>query len=305
MAASKDQVSQTPVILVGTGRCGSTMLHRLLAEHNDLGWISTFNEVFPSQPWLSVFSRLYRTPLPKRVKDLRAFPKPYEAYRFWEHYLPGFSRRDRPQTADDVPEAGIAPTRRTTARILRAQGRRRLLVKVTGWSRIAYFDRIYPDAKFISLRRDPRSVVSSWMKAGWLDVTSPPDSEDWQWGAIPPAYFELWRELGGGPLLTVALKIKLDLDDIAANMALLDTRCREVTYEDLIRHPGETLRAICKFADLEWTPGFEQTIASTAFYDSTGKWREHLSSDEGDLVLEFLKRAGAEPHERGMRRVEL
>jgi Sulfotransferase family len=284
---------QQPVVLVGTGRCGSTMLHRLLALHEALGWISTFNEVAPAQPWLGAFGRLYRAPLPSRVKGWKAFPKPFEAYRFWERYLPGFSRRDRPPTPADVPDSGIAPVRAATARILRAQGRPRLLVKVTGWSRIAYFDRIYPDARFISLHRDPRSVVSSWMKAGWLDVTSPPDGDAWQWGAVPTPYLELWRDLGGGPLLSVALKIRLDLDDIAANMALLPGRCHEISYEDLIREPEATLGEVCDFAGLEWAR-FARVVSSSEFYDSTAKWREHLSEAEGRLVLEFLERTAGQ-----------
>ena len=291
MAAPGEPDGGGPIIVVGTGRCGSTMLHRLLALHDELGWLSTFNEVLPTQTWLSAFSRLYRWPLPARAKELKAFPKPFEAYRFWEHYLPGFSRRDRPQTADDVPEAGIAPIRRATGRILRFQGRSRLLVKVTGWSRIAYFDRIYPEASFISLRRDPRSVVSSWVKAGWLDVTSGPDSAGWQWGEVPPSYHDLWRELGGGPLLSAALKIRLDLDDIAANMALFPDRCRELWFEDLIAHPQATLREACDFTGLEWAPGFRRTVEAMRFHDPTGKWRRHLTNPEGELVLEFLRRA--------------
>ena len=87
--------------------------------------------------WLSAFSRLYRSPLPGRLKTIRAFPKPFEAYRFWEAYLPGFSRRDAPQTAEDVDPAGAELVRRATVRVLRYQGREWLLVKVIGWSRIA------------------------------------------------------------------------------------------------------------------------------------------------------------------------
>ena len=284
-----------PVVIVGTGRCGSTLLHRMLALHEDLGWLSTFNEAFPTQCWLSAFSSLYRWPLPARMRHLKAFPKPFEAYRFWEHYLPGFSRRDRPQTAADVPAAGIEPVRRATARVLRFQRRRRLLVKVTGWSRIAYFDRIYPDARFISLRREPRAVVSSWVKAGWLDVTSPPESDAWQWGSVPQHHYEVWRELGGGPVLSVALKMRLDLDDIAASMAAFPDRCHELWYEDLIRNPSGSIRAVCEFAGLGWSPRLERTVKATPLYDPSGKWKRHLSEREGELVLEFLRRTDSGP----------
>ena len=53
----------------------------------------------PRAPWLSAFSRLYRAPLPERLKLAKAFPKPYETFRFWESYLPGFSRRESPAGA--------------------------------------------------------------------------------------------------------------------------------------------------------------------------------------------------------------
>lgn len=289
---------QRPLIIVGTGRCGSTFLHRVLAFHEALGWLSTFNETFPRQHWLSAFSRLYAAPLPRRMKEAKAFPKPFEAYRFWEEYLPGFSRRQSPQVPDDLNPDWLDPVRSATARILRFHGRSRLLVKVTGWARMAYFDRIYPDASFLFLQRDPRSVVSSWIKAGWLDVTSAPGSPGWQWGEVPDHYMATWSDLGGGPQLSTALKIRLDLDDIAANSAQLPGRVQELTYERLITEPEATMRMICRFAELEWTPKFERVIEETEFYDSTQTWRKHLTDAEGDRVIEFMQRtesAATEP----------
>jgi hypothetical protein len=204
----------------------------------------------------------------------------------------GLPEAVRSLPAEDVEPSGAERVRRATARVLRYQGRERLLVKVTGWSRIAYFDQIYPDALFVSLQRDPRSVVSSWIKAGWLDVTSAPTDDGWQWGPVPPGHYAVWEELGGDPVLSTALKIRLDLDDIAANAALFPDRVHELSYEQLITEPEPQLRRLCEFAGLDWTPGFEAVVEETELYDSTDTWRRHLSADDGDRVLEFLRRTG-------------
>ena len=107
-------------IIVGTGRCGSTLLHRPRATTSWAGCPRSTRCSWGS-PGLS--PGLYEPPLGDRIRHLKAFPKPFEAYRFWEHY-PGFSRRDRPPTAADVPAAGIEPARRATDRVLRFRAAR-------------------------------------------------------------------------------------------------------------------------------------------------------------------------------------
>jgi hypothetical protein len=283
-----------PIVMVGTGRCGSTMLHRLLARHDHLGWLSTLNEVLPTQAWLSRFANVYRWPaLSLKTRHAKVFPKPFECYRYWEHFLPGFSRRDRPQVAADVVEAGIEACNRSLEKILRAQGRDRILVKVTGWSRVAYFDRLLPKPLFVALHREHRAVVSSWVQAGWLDVTSGLDDEGWQWGEVPPAYEQVWRDLGATPILSAALKIQLDLDDIRRNLPLVPGRAYEMQYEDLIANPVATLKALLEFCQLPWTPQFEDEVARMKFYNPANKWKQYLSEEQGECILEFFQRCEA------------
>jgi hypothetical protein len=284
---------EAPIFIVGTGRCGSTVFYRILARHPETGWLSTLNEVLPGQTWLSAFSGLYRSPLPERVRHSRAFPKPFEPYRFWDHYLPGFSMRDRPPTEEDVPEERIEAVRGAVSRVLRAQRKPRFLAKVTGWSRIGYLNRIFPDARFIVLKREHRAVVSSWAQAGWLDVTSELDSEQWQWGDVPEHYRRLWEELGGGPILSAAVKVQLDLDDIRRNVEQVHDRCFELHFEELISRPRESLRAVTDFCGLGWGEKWDAEVGRLRFYDPSGKWRQHLSEEEGERMLEFFARAGA------------
>jgi hypothetical protein len=280
------------VIICGTGRCGSTLLHRLLGHHEDLGWLSSAQELLPRLAWPAAMSRLYRPGVPERIRSSRPFPKPYETYEFWEARLPGFKRRDKPPNAAHVPSAAIERVRTAVARVLRYHGRRRLLVKVTGWSRIAYFDRIFPRARFLILDRDPRAVISSWMKAGWLDVTSAPGTPGWQWGPVPRPYLQLWRELGATPALSAAIKVQLDLDDIAANEARLPERCLRLSYERLTAFPEEVLMRALDFCALPPTRSLERGVASTSIRPAEERWRSHLGADDAEAIAEFFARTG-------------
>jgi hypothetical protein len=262
-----------------------------MASHEDVGWLSPLNELYPTQLWLSAFSRLYKMRTFDGLKSGRYFPKPFEAYKFWEHYLPGFRRRDRPLTAADLPPNAIGPVREAVSKVLKFQSDERFLAKVTGWSRIAYFDQIFPDALFIFLNREHRSVVCSWVRAGWLDVTSGLESDSWQWGELPAEYYQLWRELGGSPILSAAVKIQLDLDDIHRNVAQFEERCFELQYEDLISEPDRSLREVAQFCELAWTSQFEEAINGISFHSPVNKWKKYLTEQEGDLIVEFFERA--------------
>jgi len=283
-----------PIMIVCAGRSGSTLYYRVIARHRDVGYLSSWNQAFPTQTWLSFFSRLYATHLVDPVRDRYWFPKPFSPYRFWERHLPGVARHDRPLSSQDVPDASVEPLRRTIDFVMRCQGRNRFLLKVTGWGRMSYFARVFPDLRFLHLKRQPIAVVASWLKAGWLNVTGDIDGEGWEWGEVPDCYRQAYRDLGGGGMLSAAIKTQLDMDDIRRNVALFPDRCYEVNYEDLVADPYRYFRETLDFCDLAWDSAFERVIRNAAIRDYSDRWKQQLPPDDAARIQLFFDRVASE-----------
>jgi hypothetical protein len=152
--------------------------------------------------------------------------------------------------------------------------------------RIPFFERLFPDATFLFLWRDPRenvsSIIDAWAAGGWVTY---PSLEGWDgpWSMLlPPG----WRELRGRPLEQVAAfqwqrTNEIILDDLQA-------RGRErwcvVNYVELVNEPARTLRGICEFAGLEFDASLADRAARplpvsrhTLTAPSADKWRRNAT----------------------------
>ena len=282
---------ENPIQIICAGRSGSTMYYRVIARHRDVGWLSSWNQTWPAATWLSTFSRLYGLKVFDRIKHSYVFPKPFSPYRFWGRFLPGIARHDRPLVAEDVPDDVIEPLRRTIEQVLRYQGKHRFVFKVTGWARMAFFRRIFPDLRFLYLRRKPISVVASWLKAGWLNVTG--DIDGWEWGAVPEPYRRIYHELGGGGVLSAAIKTQLDIDDIRRNVALFHDCCYELDYEELVVDPIRYFRETLQFCNLEWDDRFERVVTEAGIRNYADRWKKQIPPGQARLIEEFFDRVEA------------
>ena len=83
-----------PIFIVGTGRCGSTAFHSLLARHPSTMWLSGFAEYFPDKPaWNRWAVTAVGNPLVRRIFGKRI--KPGENYGFWYTHAYGFAEPGR------------------------------------------------------------------------------------------------------------------------------------------------------------------------------------------------------------------
>ena len=285
-----------PIFIVGTGRCGSTAFHRLLAPHPNLMWLSGFAEEFPTRPsWNRWAVTAMGNPLLRRVFGSRI--KPGENYGFWYKHAYGFAEPGRDLLRADVTPRVRKQIRGVFARMLTAQ-RSRMLVKLTGWSRIGYLNEIFEDAKFIHIVRDGRAVANSyvhineWQWRGWYGPYS------WRYGPLSEPDQAAWEASDRSFVVLAGLQWKIHTRAIEAARRTVDPeRFLEVRYETFCEQPLETCRRVLEFGELPHSPAFERHVRGTSIRD-TDRWRKDLSPEQqamlNDLLREDLQRYGHE-----------
>jgi hypothetical protein len=163
--------------------------------------------------------------------------------------------------------------------------------------RIPFFDRLYPDALFVFLWRDPRenlsSIMEAWKARRWVTY---PRLDGWAgpWSMLlPPG----WRELRGLPLQEVAaaqweITNRTALADLRALPA---QRWMSLRYADLVASPKPVVERICRFAGIGFDAELERRVSNalpvskhTQTAPAPDKWRQNEQA-----VLSVLPRVEA------------
>lgn len=163
---------------------------------------------------------------------------------------------------------GVAPT-----------GRVRLIEKTPKNSlRVPFLDRIFPDAHFIYLYRDPRetlaSMIEAWMSGRFRTYPRLPDWQGLPWSLLlTPG----WRDLNGRALPEiVARQWATTTDVLLADLALLaPERVHAIDYAAVMQAPSDAMRALASRVGLAWdrplsTLPLSPTVVSAPRAD---KWR--------------------------------
>lgn len=254
------------VFVIGTGRCGSTMVEEVLARHPATAFLSNFEDLSRAGSWTRAWNNtIYRVVPPSLTRKGRLRFAPSEGYRALDRDVsPILSRPWRDLTADDATPWLAERTRRFFAMHAKAQGRPVFLHKFTGWPRARFLASVFPTARFIHVVRDGRAVANSWLQMSWWEGFQGPDH--WQWGPLPTAYEAEWRESGHSfPVLAGLLwKLLIDAHDAAA-ATLPSDQWLEVRYEDVVARPGECFDSMLDFAGLKRDSVFSRALAGQVF----------------------------------------
>lgn len=290
------------VFIIGTGRCGSTMVQEILSRHSDVGFVSNVDSRFPGLGSLGRWNNsLYqRTPLRYTQRDRRRISGPgdpseshfgpSEGYKILARRVsPLVSAPFRDLTADDATPWLRKRFKHFFEERMRAQGKSVFIHKFTGWPRARFIHEVFPEAKFLHVIRDGRAVASSLVQRPWWQGYR--GVPGWGFGYLPATYEREWEESERDFVVLAALEWKLLIDaHQVARSSMPAADWLEVRYEDFVRAPRERLSGILDYMGLDWTDEFESKFAKFAVTSSkrTGHLRE-LTQKQVDMLEAVLQ----------------
>jgi hypothetical protein len=163
--------------------------------------------------------------------------------------------------------------------------------------RIPFLARLFPDARFIFLWREPRgnvsSIIEAWRSGNWKTYNGLDDFEG-PWSLVLPPD---WQTMNGRPLEEIAAyqwetTNRIVLEDL---QALDPQRWTDASYDELLTDPSSTLERLCRFIDVEVDDALRRRLASAlppSRYTDTppaaGKWQKNA-----DLLDRVMPRVDA------------
>ena len=250
---------EAPIFIVSAPRSGSTLLFETLAASERLCTLGG------EAHWLV-----------EGIESLRPGAPGVDSNRLTaEHVTDAIAR--------DIREQILSRLQDPAGRPLQEPGQRYFLEKTPKNSlRIPFFDRIFPDARFVFLWRDPHenisSIMEAWRSGQWRTYPRL-EGFDGPWSMLlPPG----WRAMNGRPLAEIAAwqwaqTNATVLDDL---QSLGNERWAVVHYGDLLRDPAGAVGKLCEFLRLPVDSALAERLSAplppsryTLTAPAADKWR--------------------------------
>jgi exopolysaccharide biosynthesis WecB/TagA/CpsF family protein len=204
-----------PLFVVGVWRSGTTLLYALLNQHPD---IRLFYESD-----IAVLSPMFRLPWGRNAWAEK-----------WEYWNAGVSRHDLDVLRLASPVSSLAEAAELAGRAYcEKKG-----AKIWGCKSPSYYDRLeflaheFPGARFVVIWRDPEEICRSVVQA-----------------AASGAWFARSGMTHRGLMASETLKQQCDKLRSMGGVSL-----HQIHYQDLVDDPSTTMRGICEFLEIPFTP---------------------------------------------------
>ncbi|MDH3765108.1 MAG: sulfotransferase [Nitrosopumilus sp.] len=284
-----------PIFIIGVPRSGTGLLHQTLCAHPELAWfgvddlklwiskgekeelkkyftrLTQQNKKIPrDEHRLAVFGRVDIKP--KRFDNLPHDSFPIEGETFWRKYFDN-------KFIEDIPKDKKSHLVKTLSDVIIRQKKSRFLNKAPqNVMRLYALKKIFPDAIFINIARNPRSVVSSMItrseKEGSFDI------------GIPILDIKNYEKLDS--IQKWAWRYK-EITEVIYDFSIQNAnQFKTVFYEDFMQNQKKTVKEIFDFCSLYIPENFEQLLPKIR-EEPTKKWVQNLNKEDIEKIFDITK----------------
>ncbi len=285
------------IFVTGAPRSGSTTLLDFLTVNREVGWIPEVLSGKPAQ--LSLAKRVRRQHWPllgdfwlERRYAWKRVTSPAEDHAFWAHWIPGFDPDPAaPQlpAADGLTEDQIRTARQAVEAVCRKQGVHKFVGQYTGVDRVELLRRIFPEARFIQLMRDPRSVAYQLARR-ITDEDHPFWTHREAWVELLPAVLQQrLTQLDDTPINFCGVMVRwYHLLFKNAFAALPEEDWMEVAYADLMASPEPTLKRVFRYTGFAFNNRFQYYLKYHQVHNSNHRTQRNLTEEESEQLVEAV-----------------
>ncbi|MFC1738221.1 sulfotransferase [Planctomycetota bacterium] len=289
-----------PIFLIGTGRCGSTIIFEALCVHEDIGWLSNYNKLFPRLGFVSIMPRLYNLPFFGKVRRgekkqygqgsallNRLLPTPFECYAKWkvlcgDKFLFSFLK-DVEATPDEKKKVLKA-----VKQLLFWQGKKRFAAKYTGPARIGFVKSIFPDAVFVHIKRDARAVIYSLLNVDFWTEQAGKQRPRWA-GGLSEDWHKEWESYDSSLLALAAMQYRTIMQICQKERQLLDEKqYLEIRFEDFVTQPQSIMEQILSFCELRPLQQVTEYIKHQTYIDTNKKYLQKMPKEQEQLIERII-----------------
>ena len=295
----KDKIKrlEKPIIFIGTGRSGTSVISEIIMRHKDLAFPSHYQEIFFRIPCINLIRILFDNKLwrihgeKNQLNKVKFFNKfifrRTEAYKMWD-YLTGpdldFSRGFL--LNKKASNERVKFIRNYFNKMVKYQKRKRLSFKIAGPSRMEYLLSIFPDAYFVIIKRNPIPTISSFLKVDFWKRRG--FSKLWSIGAYSEKEIKLANDIKDNPELLTALQIKKLNEMTKLECQKCNPNYIEVNYEDFVIKSQEEIIRILNFLNLEKDDACLNYLKEKKIYSRNKPETEYFSEEQLVKINEIL-----------------
>lgn len=281
-----DQKIFRPIIFIGTGRSGTSIISEIISRHKDLAFPSNYQNKFPQLNMINLARLLFQNKFwyiegqKKQLNKVNFFNpiifKDSEAYRMWD-YITGpqtnFSRSFLLDQKANFHE--IEFIQHYFYKMIRYQYKNRLVFKITGPSRIEFLQSIFPDAYFIHLKRKIIPTINSFLNVSFWKQNG--FNKLWWVGAYTKKELGWVKQHKNNPILLTAFQLNKILEITEYECNKCKPNILEIHYENFVKFPKKTIDDILNFVGLKKDTVCYNYLKKTQYIIKTNQMRTILT----------------------------